>query len=304
MSAVVALAMLASTFSAPLNLPSPVRVETTIEYSAEEPRFEPELDGSQGYDRTSVLRRYESLVERQGEGYRVTRTLLEHKPSEEGGNVRFQAALDTPRRVVYAADRNLKPLRVEDWPRFVSDMRAAMRAETRNDMHREYAAAALSALSKMPPEDAAHGFLDAEMELFAPVNAVFEGGAPVTSQELFPSSSGREVQIPVVLTLERVDEGRGLAVLRRVRTFDAKAMGELLAEAQDVAKDRLGASLTTPEEVGVRIESAENCLYEIDLKTGLPTRAECEHKTVTTLPAPHEPTTNTERWVITQTLKN
>ncbi|PVM84766.1 hypothetical protein DDF62_21920 [Caulobacter radicis] len=302
MSAVVALAMLASTFSAPLNLPPSARVEVTVEQSSQEPRIMLENDGGQGYDQTSSSARYESLIERQGEGYRVTRTLLERRPPD--GTSRLQAVTDAPPRLVYAADRDLKPLRIEEWSRFVSDMRAALKGAVRSDMDRQYVAMATSALSKMPPEDAAHGFLEAEMELAAPINAVFVGGAPVTSQEVFPSASGQDVKIPVVLTLERVDEARGVAVLRRVQTFDAKAMDALLAQVQDVVKERLGPTLTTPEEVKVKVESSETCLYEIGLKTGLPTRAECEHKTVTTPPAPHEPTTRTDRWVITQILKN
>ncbi len=302
MSAVVALAMLASTFSAPLNLPASARVEVTIEQSSQEPRLMLENDGSQGYDQTSSSARYESLVERQGEGYRVTRTLIERRPPE--GTSRLQAVTDAPSRLVYAADRDFKPLRIEDWSRFVSDMRAALKGAASSDRDRQYVAMATSALSKMPPEDAAHGFLEAEMTLAAPVNAVFTGGGPVTSEEVFPSASGQDVRIPVVLTLERVDEARGVAVLRRVQTFDAKAMNALLAQVQDVVQERVGPTLTTPEEAGVRVESAETCRYEIDLKTGLPTRAECETKTVTTPPAPNDPTIRTERWVMTQTLKN
>ena len=288
-----------------LTLPNPARVETTIDYAYEQ------VGGGETERKSSRLR-YEKVISAREGGYRVSRRTLEFRPTAQAEVPDLvQAIADAlpARDLTYLADRNLTPQSVENWSelsaRVSNDMVSAA-----SDGHMDSGLVVrMSLWATTSPADAVYYALRSEVELARPIGAVFKAGKSIVTDEprafLF---DGQDIAGRSVLSLEKVDEARGIAVLSYRRAADPKALKAILDDVFDdiVSEMKLAGrgpvdakKLTAPE-----FEDTTTCRYEVDLKTGLPTKAECEYTARRTDLEFLQVTTRTERWAITQTLKN
>lgn len=307
MIGLVALALAAEALSAPLTLPKTARVEMTVERTREDVR------GGQTKSASSFAR-YDKTIEAQGEGYRVTLKPVEIKPPQlpsAAEQAKLQAAMEglANRTFVYTADESLAPQAMEDWPGVVTEMGKALTAMVGDTPEgRQALTAILPMFERMSPRQAAATFLKEDGFLALPVNAELEAGKPHTYQDVLPNPlGGPPIKANGVVALERIDTARGVAVVRWTQSLDPQSTRESMAVALKGLAAKLAPKADTPEARAtidsIKLERTNGCLYEVDLKSGLPVKADCDSKILSSDPTGQTAARN-ERWVITQTLKN
>lgn len=278
-------------------------METTVDYTYEHA-------GPWRTERRSSRTRYEKVITAREDGYRVSRRLLEFRPSAQdaAASDSFQTVVATApaRDLSYAADKNLKPLSVENWYDLSSKISAGMRVAAKGDPDRESSlTVALSLWAMTSPADAVHVVLRNEVELFRPIGAVLEAGKSIVEEEPFAFAfDGHSIKARSVLSLESLDVARGVAVLNYSRGADPGSLKEVLAEIVSQIESDRGTPIDAATLAALQFEDTTNCRYEIDLKTGLPTKAKCEYKARATDMAFFDVVTRAEQWVMTQILKN
>ena len=306
MSLLVALVLAAEAFSAPLTLPKAARVEMTVERSRED------LRAGQTQRSTSQTR-YEKTIEAQGQGYRVTLKPLETKLPDTPEAAKAEAALGElmNRTMVYTADESLAPEAIEDWPALVADVRKAMTALGGDKPEAAKGLEAMTAMfSSMSAEQAASVFLKEDGFLSIPVNAQLDPAKPAAYTETIPSPlGGPPVKSIVTLAVEKVDASRGIAALRWTQALDPESTLATVTQMVEAILKRMGPEAANNAELRAKFEKmvfdrTATCDYEVALKSGLPTKAICESKLQVTDPATGQLNGRTERWVITQSLKN
>ena len=296
-------ALPASALDLSLRLPGHARMETTVDYSYEHV-------GPWGTESRSSRARYEKVITARGDGYRVSRRLLEFRPSAQDTAMSdsFQTIVATApaRDLSYAADKNLKPLSVENWYDLSSKISNDMRVAAKGEPDRENSLTVVLSLWAMTsPADAVHVVLRNEVELFRPIGTVVEVGKSVVEEEPFAFAfDGHSIKARSVLSLESLDASRGVAVLNYSRGADPRSLKEVLAEIVSQIESDRGEPIDAATLAALQFEDTINCRYEIELKTGLPTKAKCEHKARATDMTFFDVVTRTEQWVMTQTLKN
>ncbi len=299
------MALMTSALTFPLTLPDGARVETTIDYACEQENW-------LGTERKASRMRYESAIKAREGGYRVSRKTLEFRPTVQDAADPVQAVVDAipARNLTYITDRNLAPQSVENWYELSAHISDDIRKAAEGDSHMENALVVRTSLWAMTsPADAAQVVLRSEVELARSIGATFQTGQSVVTEEphafLF---DGQEIAGRSVLSLERIDEARGVAVLRYRRSADPKALKAVLDDIfHEIVREMEivgGSSVDRKKITAPEFEDTTTCFYEVDLKTGLPTKAECEYRTRRTDLEFLQVTTRTEHWAITQTLKN
>lgn len=310
MSLVAALALAASTYAAPLTLPKVARVESTVTKSRED------LRGGVTSPAQLVTTVYEKTIEARGDGYRVTLKPLTSDLSKIAGAADQQAKLQSAlaglamRTYVFTADDSLAPLAMEDWPAVTADMRKGFAVLAGDSPDAAKALdATMGMFERMSPEQAASVMLKEDAFLSTPVNVELDTGKPVTYSQEGPNPlGGPPIRSNGSIVAERIDQARGVAVLRWSETLDPASASVAVAGFAKTLMDRMGPEAQKPEARALldnmKIERATSCLYEVDLKIGLPLKADCEAKTAVTDPKTGQLNGRTERWLITQTLKN
>ncbi len=306
MTLLVALVLAAEAFSAPLTLPKAARVEMTVERSREDLR-------AGKTQRSTSQTRYEKTIETQGQGYRVTLKPLETKLPDTPEAAKAEAALGAlmSRTLVYSADESLAPKAIEDWPALVVEVRKAMLALGGDDPEASKGVEAMTSMfSSMSAEQAASVFLKEDGFLSIPVNAELDPAKPAAYTETIPSPlGGPPVKSIVTLTLEKVDASRGVATVHWTQALDPESTLATVTQMVEAILKRMGPEAANNAEVRAKFEKmvfdrTATCDYEVALKSGLPTKATCESKIQVTDPATGQLNGRTERWVITQSLKN
>lgn len=307
MIVLAALALAAEAVSFPLALPKSTHVEMRVAHTRQDTRGAQTTSGT-----ASTV--YDKTIETTANGYRVTLKPLETKLPDVGSaaqQAKIQAAVEGlyKRTFVYAADESLRPTAIEDWPGAVAEMRkglatlAASLPEAAPGLE-----GAVGMFARMTPEQAANIMLREDGFLTLPVNAEFEIGKPRTYEDRLPNPlGGPPIKADGAINLERIDQAKGVAVVRWSLVMDPKSTSESIAVA---IKNLVAATgkADTPEARAmidkIKLERSSGCLYEIDLKIGLPTKADCDSKIVSSDPTSGETITRNERWAITQTVKN
>ncbi|MFT4252736.1 MAG: hypothetical protein QM608_09645 [Caulobacter sp.] len=309
MSLLIALAAAAATFSAPLDLPKTAQVEMVVVKSREDVR-----DGKPGAP-VSGKTVYAKTIEAQGDGYRVTLKPLSTELPKVGSaqdQAKVQAALAglASRTYVYTADDSLAPVAIEDWPTVVAEMTKAFQAMAGDDPNAAKAMnAAMGLFSRMTPEQAAATMLKEDSLLTVPVNMELEVGKPLAYDDQIASPfGGAPIKAKGAVSVEKIDEARGVGVVRWSRTLDPESTTAMIAKVIETMATQMGPDAQKPEVKAMfakmKFENTSGCLYEIDLKSGLPLKADCESTTAVTDPSSGQLNGRTERWAITQTLKN
>lgn len=306
MSVALAFVLAASTFTAPLTLAKTAKVAMIVERSREDLRA--------GQTRRSTSQtRYEKTIETQGEGYRVTLKPIETKLPDTPEAAKAEAALGAlmTRTLIYTADDSLAPKAIEDWPALVVDVRKAMTALGGDTPEAAKGVEAVTAMfSSMNAEQAASVFLKEDGFLSIPVNAELDPAKPVMYPETIPSPlGGPPVKSIVTLAVDKVDTARGVAALRWTQALDPESALATVTQMVGAILKSMGPEAANNAEIRAKFEKmtfdrTATCDYEIDLKNGLPTQATCESKLQVTDPATGQLNGRTERWAITQTLKN
>jgi hypothetical protein len=299
------MALMASAMSLKLALPNPARVETTIAYSYEQ---------SGGFEsvRKATHLRYEKVIAAQEGGYRVSRRTLEFRPTAQAAAPGVvEAIVDAlpARDLTYLADPNLMPQSVENWYDLSSRVHSEIAKSAGVDPADGSSIVSLSLWATTSPADAVHYALSGEVLLARAIGAAFQTGKPVVTEDprafLF---NGEDIASKSVLSLETIDQARGIAVLRYRREADAKALKIILDEVfSDILREHAlveGGPVDAKNFTAPQFEDTTTCRYEVDLATGLPTKAECENTARRTDLEFLRVITYKERWAITQTLKN
>lgn len=300
-----AVAMAAATYAAPLTLPKTAKVEMVVVKTREDIR-------AAKTTRNTGETRYDKTIEAAGDGYRITLKPTAIKLPDTPAAAKAEAAMNGLMNLtfVYAADDSLRPTAVEDWPKLVSEVGKSMRALAGNDKTAAQAMdAAVSMFSGMSPEQAASVFLKEDGFLSLPINAALEPGKPVTFEDMLPSPlGGPPIKSQATLSLVKVDASRGVAALRWTQTLDPASARASIAQMVQAMMARMGPEADRPEVKAMfekmSFDRTSACDYEVDLKNGLPLKADCESKISLTDPATGETGHRNEYWAITQTLKN
>ena len=299
------LALAAATYAAPLTLPRTAQVEMVVVKTREDIR-------AGKTTRNTGETRYDKTIQAQGDGYRVTLKPTAIKLPETAAAAKAEAAMSGLMKLtfVYAADDSLKPVTVEDWPKLVSQVGQSMRTLAGEDKTTAQAMdAAVSMFSGMSPEQAAGVFLKEDGLLSLPINAALEPGKPLTYEDSLPSPlGGPPIKSQSALALVKVDSVRGIASLRWTQTLDPASARASVAQMVQTMLARMGPEGAKPEVKAMfekmSFDRTSACDYEVDLKTGLPVKADCDSKISLTDPATGETGHRNEYWAITQTLKN
>ncbi len=304
MSLLVVLALAAEAYAAPLALPKPAHVEMRVERSREDVRAGKTTKGQS----TAV---YDKTIEPVGDGYRVTLKPVSvtqpalGSPSEQA---KLQAVIEqvTQQTFVYTADAALRPQAMQDWPQVVATIRSALTKIVGDKPEGAQAVEMVSAMfSRMTPEQAAGVILREDNFLTLPVNLELAAGQSKTWQERLPNPmGGPPITADGKIVLEKPDTARGVGVLRWTQALDPESTRASMTVALKAMAAQLGKTDAGPTIEKLTLERTSNCLYEIDLKTGLPTKADCATLIAGSDPTSGQTASRTERWVITQTLKN
>ncbi len=308
MSLLLALAA-ASTFAAPLDLPKTAQVEMVVVKSREDIR-----DGKAAAP-IGGKTVYAKTIETRGDGYRVTLKPVSTELPKVGTaaqQAKVQAALEgmLARTYVYDADESLSPVSIEDWPATVADVTKALTALAGDDADAAKAIGAVTSMfARMSPEQAATVMLKEDSLLTVPVNVELEVGKPLTyDDEIASPFGGGAIKAKGVVSIEKIDEARGVGVVRWSRSLDPESTTAIITKMIEAMAAQMGPDAQKPDVKAMfakmKFENTSGCLYEIDLKIGLPIKADCESKTVLTDPSSGQLNGRTERWAITQTLKN
>jgi hypothetical protein len=302
----VALAAVAIAYAAPLDLPKTAHVEMVVAKTREDIR-------AGKTTRNSGETRYDKTIEAWGDGYRVTLKPTSTKlPIDMPEAAKAEAALARlmSRTLVYTADESLAPKAVEDWPGLVAEVRKAMLALVGGDKEGAKAMESMASMfSSLSAEQAASVFLKEDGFLSIPVNAELEAGKPVTYEETIPSPmGGPPVKSNAALVVREIDTARGVASLRWTQSLDPESTRASVTQMIEAITARMGPEADKPEVKArfakMAFDRTAACDYQIDLKSGLPIKADCESKLSLTDPTTGEVGGRNERWAITQTLKN
>lgn len=300
-----AAALAAATYAAPLTLPKTAKVAMAVVKTREDIR-------AGKTTRNTGETQYDKTIQAQGEGYRVTLKPTSIKLPDGLPAAKAEAAMSGLMNLtfVYTTDDSLRPTAVEDWPRLVTEVRKSVEALAGDDKTTAQAMdAAVSMFSGMSPEQAASVFLKEDGFLSLPINASIEPDKPTTYEDMLPNPmGGPPIKSQGALALVKVDTARGMAVLRWTQTLDPASARASISQMMQAMLARMGPEGNKPE-VKVRLEKmsfdrTSACDYEVDLKTGLTTKADCESKISLTDPMTGETGQRNEYWAITQTLKN
>jgi hypothetical protein len=301
-----ALAAAATAYAAPLDLPKTAHVEMVVVKTREDIR-------AGKTTKNSSETRYDKTIETQGDGYRITLKPTSTKlPAGTPEAAKAEAALAglMNRTLVYTADESLAPKTVEDWPGLVVEVRKAMLALVGGDKDGVKAMESMASMfSNLSAEQAASVFLKEDGFLSIPVNAELELGKPAAYEETIPSPmGGPPVKTNAALIVKTIDTARGVATLRWTQALDFESTRASVSQMVQAILARMGPEANNPE-IKAKFEKMSfdrtaACDYEIDLKSGLPTKADCEAKLQLTDPATGETGGRNEHWAITQTLKN
>jgi hypothetical protein len=300
-----ALAAAAETYAAPLDLPKAAKVEMVVVKTREDVR-------AGKTTRNSGETRYDKTIEVQGDGYRVTLKPTSVKLPQTPATAKAEAAMSGLMAMTfnYTADDSLRPTAVEDWPKLMAEVRKSMQTLAGDSPEAAKAMdAAVSMFSGMSAEQAASVFLKEDGFLSIPINVELEPGKPVTTEDSIPSPlGGPPIKADTALVLQKVDAARGVAALRWTQTLDPESTRASIAQMMQAMMARMGPEANKPEAKAMfekmSFDRSSACDYEVDMKTGLTLKADCESKLSLTDPTTGETGGRNEYWAITQTLKN
>lgn len=300
-----ALAAAAATYAAPLDLPKTAKVEMTVVKTREDIR------GGKT-TRSSGETRYDKTIEATGDGYRISLKPIAVKLPTGPEAAKVEAALSglMARTMVYTADESLAPSSIEDWPGLVAEVRKSITTLTAADKDATKGVeAAMSMFAGMSPEQAAGLFLKEDGFLSIPINVELEPGKPVSSESMTPNPlGGAPIKTKSALVVQKVDAARGVATLRWTQTLDPESLRASMAQMVQAMMARMGPEANKPEAKAMfekmSLDRTSACDYEVDIKSGLTTKADCEAKIKLTDPTTGETGGRNEYWAITQTLKN
>jgi len=301
-----ALAAAAATYAAPLDLPRTAHVDMVVVKTREDIR-------AGKTTRNSGETRYDKTIEAQGDGYRVTLKPTGTKLAlSDADAAKAEAAFGDlmTRTIVYTTDDSLAPSAIEDWPGMVAEIRKAMLTLTAGDKDTAKAMdSVITAFGGMSPKQAATVLLKEDGFLTIATNVELELGKPVTYAEMLPNPmGGPPIKSNGALVVQKIDARRGVATLRWTQTLDPDSMRASVSQMIEKMTAGMGAKADSPEAKAVfakmAFDRSSACDYEVDLKSGLPTKADCEAKIKLTDPTTGETGGRNEYWAITQTLKN
>lgn len=304
MSLLAVLALAAEAYAAPLSLPKPAHIEMRVERSREDVRGGKATKGQS----TAV---YDKTIAPAGDGYRVTLkpiSVTQPAMGSASDQAKLQAAIEqvTQQTFVYKTDAALRPEAMEDWPQVVATIRSALTKIVGDKPEGAPAVEMVSAMfSRMTPEQAASVILREDGFLTLPVNLKLAAGQSKTWQDSLPNPmGGPPITADGKIVVETIDRARGIGVLRWTQALDPASTRASMTIALKAMAAQLGKTDAGPTIEKLTLERSSNCLYEIDLKTGLPTKADCATLIAGSDPTSGQTATRTERWVITQALKN
>jgi hypothetical protein len=301
----LAVLALAAEAAFPLSLPLSVHVEMRMAYERESIRDGRSAKASSGavYDKT--------IIAAPG-GYRVTLKPTEVRlPPIPADRAKFKAVTErlARRTLVYSADANLYPMAMADWPATLAGMRDSLR-EVVGDTPEgtQVLEGAMATFTRMRPEDAPSLMLREDCLLAMAVNATLDAKKPTTFEnKVINPFGGDPIRALGMLKLERVDRAAGVGVVRWSQRLDPDQANASVRKALKIMHSTPEAPLSAEESAlidKVTIQNNTDCVFEIGLASGLPTKADCSIKVATIDPETNQSIARNEHWVITQTLKN
>jgi hypothetical protein len=161
---------------------------------------------------------------------------------------------------------------------------------------------------KMSPQQAAGVFLREDGMLALPVNVELEPGKPTTYEDSLPNPlGGPPIKANGKIVLNSIDRAKGVASLSWSLELDPVSASASIGQAVTALAAQLAPEKAAEAQAmlkGMTVERISTCLYEVNLTSGLPVKADCEARLSVTDPKSGGKNGRNERWVMTQTLKN
>lgn len=239
------------------------------------------------------------------DGYHVRQSGMQIDPSA-GASAEQQKAINDATaaagEVEYDADEFLSPLSITDWPGFTGRMAEASAALS---MVTGADPVTVEQLRNMTPQQGAAGLVEANF-LSLPQGMGLDLGKPVKGQDtVVDPAIGAPMIIDYSYELTALDKGAGKASVSTKEGFDpASAKAAAARQAAAFSAQQLRGEAPSPTEfAALSLERTTECRYEMDIKSGLTTKADCT-RTARTISQDLKPVVATDRWVITQTRAN
>lgn len=230
---------------------------------------------------------YISRYTPEAEGFRVTKTTVKSNLKLEGDVTdeksadmqKLVAALADVGEITYAADVNLTPLKINDWPRLRRAIKQSMRKA--GLMKQKQEAAFDSLYERLTPEAAAEIFLPEDGLLAIPRNLGLSLDKPYVLESKIPAPFGGTVlNTRESLRLTRWDEAAQKAYVSYQSgpsREDLDAYAEAITPELDTQAREEAERNGTPHSpiTDVFVDISTRCNYEISLQSGLVRRAGC-----------------------------
>lgn len=283
----------AEDFAVPIELPKGATIDLMIEKALGETR------GGVAGPVAKATFRYRQTVTPQGDGFRVRQVMTDAafpagaRPTGAESQV-LAAASD----ISYLADESLAPVALLDWEATIDRMMAVI-AKADPEAPREALDATRKMFAGMGPDLGAEVLLKEQNVLAATQMRGLDKGEPLEQAQQVPNPlGGPPIDSIYRVELVGLDETAGRATIRSTQTLDPVSAGRSMKAAMERMMKQMGKSDAAPSDF--HMDRSLVCAYDMDLKTGLTARVECDMKASFT--AAGETGGRTERTVITQTL--
>lgn len=267
LSAVVGGPAFAEDFGVPVEVPNGSVIELTIEKNGEQT-----VNGTTTKIGDMSFR-YRQEIAATDTGYTVTQTALDMQGPPEA-KASLDEAMAATKHITYDADERLAPLRIRDADALIA---AITKTEGATPEQLKAQEQAMAMFKRMSPEHLA-GLLLREQAMAAayqglvlPIGETVEGESETPN----PFGAGPAIKQTVKVTLASVDREKGVATIQADTAADPASFKAALPEIVRQIAPADAPAPTAEELAQLTFEKSNSCRYEIDLKTGLATKAEC-----------------------------
>lgn len=283
----------AEDFAVPIALPSGAIIDLVIEKSQGETR------GGKVGPIAGATFRYRQTVTPEGDGYRVRQVMTDAAfpagARPDTGESRLLAAASD---LSYLADESLAPVELIDWDATIDRMLAVI-AEADPEAPKAALDATRKMFADMGPDLGADVLLKEQNVLAATQTLGLDKGKALEETQQVPNPlGGPPIDSIYRIELVSLDVAAARAKIRSTQILDPASAGRSMKAAMERMMKEMGKSDTAPSDF--HMDRSIVCAYDMDLKTGLTARVECDMKASFT--AGGETGGRTERTVITQTL--
>lgn len=282
----------AQEFNVPIDLPKGAVIDITIQTTKTEVRA-----GKAPPAATGTFQ-YRQTLTPKGDGYRVHQVMTGSKfPEGAQPSAQESQMLTAASELTYLADSDLAPAEMIDWPATVDRLMAVI-AKASDEESKPALEQTRKMFQGMSPQMAAQVMLKEQTLLAMPQMMALDRSEALEQEQQVPNPlGGPPIDSLFRVELVSIDKAASRAVIRSTQTLDPKSMAQSMQAAMTQMAQAMGAG---PAPKDFAMDRTMTCTYDMDLKTGLTAKVDCDMKA--TFTAAGKTGGRNERTVITQTL--